>query len=172
MVLAVLGACALSVTVGIVAIGVRADDGVGGRDLSVSSTVRVGQGVRTTFGAVAVERVERRALRRPARGERLDVTVALINLGRAAVPVTAAGVAVRGADGLLQEGTLSPATPAAVTARDSVRATYSFALPAASRALQVELTTAGAVPRRIIVGLGASGDIPIVKEFNGPIHGH
>ncbi len=170
-VLALLAACAMSVTVAILAIWLNADGGVTGEDTPTSSTIRVGQGVTTGFGAMAVERVERYALPGPGRGQKLDVTVALINLGATVVPVASAGVGLRGADGMLRPGSVSAASPASVAPRNAVRATYSFTLSAASPALQVELTDES-MTRPAIVKLGASADIPILKELDAPPHAH
>ncbi len=170
-VLVLLGACAVSVTMAILAIWLNADGGLTGEDMPTSSTIRVGQGVTTGFGAMAVERVERHALPRPGRGQRLDVTVALINLGATAVPVASAGVGLRGADGMLRPGSASTASPASIAPRNAVRATYSFTLAEASPALQVELTDQS-MTRPVIVTLGASADIPILRELDAPPHVH
>lgn len=170
-VLAVLAACAVSLTAAILYIGFGADEALTGADTLASTTIRVGQGVPAVFGAMAVERVERHALKRPGPGERLDVTVAIINLKPTALPVASADVVLRGADGKVRPGSTSADTPAFVSPRGAIRATFSFVLPKASSALQIELSDQ-TMARPAIVELGQSAAIPILKELDAPPHSH
>ena len=87
VVLAVLAACALGVSAVLLSMAFSADDPLTGGNALASTKIRVGQGVSTVFGAMAVERVERQAVPRPGRGDRLDVTVAFINLRSTAMPL-------------------------------------------------------------------------------------
>ncbi len=170
-VLALLGSVAACLTTAILVIWLTADRARSGDDAAAAPTIRLGQGVRTDFGVMAVERVERLAVAGAAGGDRLDVTVALINLGVTAVPLAVAGVALRSADGTLRPGSPSPAAPPSIAARNSVRVTYSVTLPVAATALQIELTDRS-MPRPALVPLGTSTEIPVTKEIDAPSHGH
>jgi hypothetical protein len=130
--------------------------------------IDVGQGVPTDFGAMAVERVERRSV---ATGDRLDVTVALINLAATPFPVATAVVGLRRDDGRLLRPALPSDAVAYVPPRQATRLTYRFALPAAARHLRIELTDA-TMPVPAIVELGTPTDIPVLKELDGPPHAH
>ncbi len=167
--IALLATCAVGLSAGIVYYGFKGAN----RDLNVpapgTGPIAVGQGVPTDFGAMAVERVERWAL--GARGERLDVTVALINLGAAPFAVAAANVGVRRGDGRLLPGAPSSGAVAYVDPRQAVRVTYRFRLPTAARRLQIELTDAR-MARPAVVELGASTGLPILKELDAPPHAH
>ena len=171
VVLALLAACALSLSAVLLVVVFSADEGFTGGNAPALTEFRVGQGVPTVFVAMAVERVERQALPRPARGALLDVTVAFINLRAAAIPLASARVGVRGPDGKLLAGSPPAGSPEFVAARGAVRATFRFILPTASPALQVELTDA-TMTSPAVVDLGASAGIPIVKELDAPPHTH
>jgi hypothetical protein len=165
-----LATCAVGLSAGILYYGFNgsnSDPSVGPDP--ATRLVDVGQGVPTDFGAMAVERVERRAL--GARGERLDVTVALINLAAAPFPVAEADVGVRRGDGRLLRGARSSGSVAYVAPREATRVTYRFHLPTAAPRLQIELTDA-TMARPAVVELGASTGIPILKELDAPPHAH
>ena len=134
----------------------------------LTGPVDVGQGVPTDFGAMAVERVERRSL---ATGERLDVTVALINLAATPFPVATAVVGLRRGDGRLLRAAPPADAVAYVPPRQATRLTYRFALPTAARRLRIELTDA-TMPIPAVVELGASTGIPVLKELDAPPHAH
>ena len=170
-VLVVLAVCAVSLSAAIVVLGYSGDRAARGQDSSVSPIIRIGQGVPTGYGAMAIERVERQTLVGPGRGERLDVTVALINLGAGALPVAATRVGLRSDDGALRSGEVSADAPGFVAPGDSARATFTFVLSATSRSLQLEITDA-TMARPVIVALGPSTRLPLLKELDAAAHGH
>lgn len=169
--LALLALAAFSLSAALLYVALVRDDTLDAVAPTTSPALRVGQGVATGFGAMAVERVERQPLGRSGGGTRLDVTVALINLRADAVPLDVARVAVRRADGRLLTGAPSADSPAFVGPHGSVRATFSFVVPPASRPLQVELADA-TMTSPAVVQLGAPAGIPILKELDAPSHSH
>ena len=170
-VVGVLAICAVGLTAAIVAIGYRGDPASTDAVTEPVRNIRIGQGVPTDFGAIAVERVERQGLGALAPGDRLDVTIALINLGERAVPVASIHLGLRGADGVVRSGAVSADAPRSVAPDESVRATFGFALPVTSRSLQLELR-APTMARPVIVSLGPSTRLPLLKELDAPAHTH
>jgi hypothetical protein len=169
--LALLAGAAVSLSAALLYAGFARDDSLAGVVPPATPVIHVGQGIPTSFGAMAVERVERQPVGRPGGGTRLDVLVALINLRAEAMPLASARVAVRGADGRLLAGAPSAGSAAIVGPRGTVRVTFSFILPAVSHALQVELAD-GTMASPAVVELGAPTGIPILKELDAPSHSH
>lgn len=164
-----LALCAVGLSAGILYYGFN-DTNVEPRvdPAPAAGPIDVGQGIPTDFGAMAVERVERRSL---ATGDRLDVTVALINLAATPFPVATAVVGLRRDDGQLLRAVTSADAVAYVPPRQSARLTYRFALPPTARHLRIELTDA-TMPVPAIVELGAPTGIPVLKELDAPPHAH
>ncbi len=167
--IALLATCAVGLSAGILYYGFQGSNRDPNAPAPGTGPIAVGQGVPTDFGAMAVERVERRPL--GAKGERLDVTVALINLEATPFAVAEADVGVRRGDGRLLFGAPSSGTVAYLNPRQAIRVTYRFHLPTAAPRLQIELTDS-TMARPAVVELGASTGIPILKELDATPHQH
>jgi hypothetical protein len=124
----------------------------------------VGEGVRTPFGVVAVERVTR-----GAGPERIEVTLSVVNLSQRARASTGPLV-LRDQRGVARPPVETVDGTPTASAHTGARAILAFDVPPGSGAQVLEMQPAG-MSSRILVDLGKVGELPR-RRVRAGAHGH